>query len=359
MNLFGMLELSGSALGAERQRAEVVASNMANVQTTRTPAGGPYRRQLVVFQSQRAPRFSLALASLHPQTASAVRVAAVVPDQRPPVMRFEPGHPDANAQGYVAYLRIVFDCGLVSAEHLTYREFLQRVPEKTYLASCNLSPVDATAVLQLDLAICYPIIDVMLGGEGKSTEMTRDITEIEEQVLEGIMRIVCRELQTSWQAIKLEFNFEKRQQPLQTQRLMPPEEKNLCLSFEIKMSETSGTLNLAIPAVVSNALLRKISSDFSYQRPRGPLEARLQLQKKLLDCSFAVELSMPHLQVPLQNLTGLAPGDLLSFSRSASAPAVMLVEDVRLCSASPVRVNARRAARVLSLEAPLPTAGEL
>jgi flagellar basal body rod protein FlgC len=59
MNLFGMLELSGSALGAERQRAEVVASNMANVQTTRTPAGGPYRRQLVVFQSQRLPRFSL------------------------------------------------------------------------------------------------------------------------------------------------------------------------------------------------------------------------------------------------------------------------------------------------------------
>ena len=64
MNLFGMLELSGSALGAERQRAEVVASNMANVQTTRTPQGGPYRRQLVVFQSQRVPRFSLALAGI-------------------------------------------------------------------------------------------------------------------------------------------------------------------------------------------------------------------------------------------------------------------------------------------------------
>lgn len=106
MNLFGMLELSGSALGAERQRAEVVASNMANVQTTRTPAGGPYRRQLVVFQSQRVPRFSLALAGLTREHSSAVRVAAVVPDQRPPVMRFEPGHPDANAQGYVAYPQV-------------------------------------------------------------------------------------------------------------------------------------------------------------------------------------------------------------------------------------------------------------
>jgi flagellar motor switch protein FliM len=257
------------------------------------------------------------------------------------------------------YLRIAFDCSLVSAEHLTYREFLQRVPEKTYLASIDLAPVGAVAVLQLDLAIAFPIIDVMLGGEGKNNEITRDTTEIEEQVVEGIVRIMCRELQASWQAITLEFNFGARQHTLQTQRLMPPEEKNLCLSFEIKMSETRGTLNLAVPAVVSNALLRKISADFCYQRPRSPIEARLQIQKKLLDCFFPVELSMPRLQVPLENLTDLAPGHLLLFSRNASAPAVMLVDEVRLCSATPVRVNARRAARVLSLETPIPTAGEL
>jgi len=106
MNLFGMLELSGSALGAERQRAEVVASNMANSQTTRTPAGGPYRRQLVIFQSQRTPRFSLALSGMRREHSSAVRVAAVVADQRPPLMRFDPGHPDANAQGYVAFPQV-------------------------------------------------------------------------------------------------------------------------------------------------------------------------------------------------------------------------------------------------------------
>jgi flagellar motor switch protein FliM len=257
------------------------------------------------------------------------------------------------------YLRIAFDCSLVSAEHLSYREFLQRVPEKTYLASIALAPVGAVAVLQLDLAIVFPIIDVMLGGEGKSTEITRDITEIEEQVLEGVIRIMCRELQTSWQAISLQFNFGARQQILQTQRLMPPDEKNLCLSFEIKMSETRGTLNLAVPAVVSNALLRKIAADFRYERPRGPIEARLQIQKKLLNCLFPVELSMPGLQVPLQNLTDLAPGHLLLFSKDASDPAVIMLGDVRLCSATPVRVGARRAARVLSLDAPLLAAGEV
>jgi flagellar motor switch protein FliM len=213
-------------------------------------------------------------------------------------------------------------------------------------------------MLQLDLAIAFPIIDVMLGGEGKHSEISRDVTEIEEQVLEGIIRIMCRELQTSWQAIALEFKLGSRQQILQNQRRMSPEGKNLCLSFEIKMSETRGTLNLAIPAVVSNALLRRISADFSYQRPRSSIEARRQIQKKLLDCFFPVELSMPDLQVPLRKLTELAPGDVIPFSQDASTPALMMVDDVRLCSATPVRINARRAARVLSLETPLAPAGE-
>jgi flagellar motor switch protein FliM len=251
------------------------------------------------------------------------------------------------------YLRVGFECSLASAEHLTFREFLHCVPEKTYLASVDLLPAGAVAVLQLDITVAFPIIDVMLGGEGKASESSRDITKIEEQVLEGIIRIMCRELQTTWQAIALEFKFDRRQPILQTQRLMPPEEKNLCLSFEIKMADTRGTLNLAIPAVVSNALLRKISADFSYQRPRTSAEARLQLKKKMLNCLFPVELSLPHLQVPVPALSLLAPGKLLAFSVDSSSPALMMVENVRLCSALPVRVDMHRAARVVSLEMPL------
>jgi len=256
------------------------------------------------------------------------------------------------------YLRIAFDCSLVSAEHLTYREFLQRFQEKTYLASCDLAPFGALAVLQLDLGIAFPLIDVMLGGEGKSGDMVRDLTEIEEQVLEGVVRILCRDLQASWHAINLEFNFEGCLQISQAQRLMPPDEKNLCLSFEIKMTDRRGTLNLAVPALVSNALLRKISADLSYQRPHSPAEVRHQLQKRLLDCSFPVELAMPHLKVPVDDLSRLAPGALLTFPRSASAPALLQVEDVPLCSAVPVRVGSRRAARVLALEPQIPPAGE-
>jgi flagellar motor switch protein FliM len=256
------------------------------------------------------------------------------------------------------FLRVGFECSLVSAEHLTFREFLQRVPDKTYLASCDLQPFGAIAMLQFDLGIAFPIIDIMLGGEGQSGDLTRDLTEIEDKILEGIVRIICRDLQTSWQAINLEFTFRGSQKILQAQRLMPPDEKNLCLSFEIRMGESRGTLTLAVPALVSNALLRKISADRSYQRPRTSMEARHQIQKRLLDCVFSVELAMPHLDVSLDELSRLAPGAVVPFQRGAAAPALLEVDEIALCSAMPVRVNSRRAARVVALEPQLPSTGE-
>lgn len=103
MNLFGMLEVSGSALLAERQRAEVVTSNMANLQTTRTREGGPYRRQLVVFRAQHMPQFPRLAADGKLTAARTVRVDQVVGDKTAPIERYEPGHPDADARGFVAY----------------------------------------------------------------------------------------------------------------------------------------------------------------------------------------------------------------------------------------------------------------
>jgi flagellar basal-body rod protein FlgC len=103
MNLFGMLEVSGSALAAERWRAEVVSANMANAETTRTTAGGPYRRQLVVFRARPLPRFPLMLASLHEKPPEGVRIDRIVADPSALPRRYEPGHPDADGAGYVSY----------------------------------------------------------------------------------------------------------------------------------------------------------------------------------------------------------------------------------------------------------------
>ena len=103
MNLFGMLEVSGSAMAAERWRAEVVSANMANSETTRTQQGGAYRRQLVVFRGRPVPHFPLMLARLHAGQEEGVRVDRIISDTSPMPRRYEPGHPDADPGGYVTY----------------------------------------------------------------------------------------------------------------------------------------------------------------------------------------------------------------------------------------------------------------
>ncbi len=91
-----------------------------------------------------------------------------------------------------AYLRLTFDANLVSAEQLNYGEFLQRIPEVTYLVSMTLRPMGVAAAIEIDLPLAFPIIDVLLGGPGRAEAAVREITEIEEQILESVVRIIGR-----------------------------------------------------------------------------------------------------------------------------------------------------------------------
>ncbi|HEV2398275.1 MAG TPA: FliM/FliN family flagellar motor switch protein [Candidatus Sulfotelmatobacter sp.] len=247
-----------------------------------------------------------------------------------------------------AYLRVVFAVTLVSAEHLTFREFMQRIPETTYLASCRLDPTGLNGALQLDLKVAFPIIDLLLGGEGKSMSATREITDIEEQILDSVARIICREVGSAWQALALEVTFEERLEAREAQRLMSPDEKTLSLSFEVTMPDVRGGLTLAIPAAVSNALLRKMAADWSKRRPRAADHHRQTLMRLLLDCPFDLELGAATLTIPINKLVGLHPGHVIAFSRPVTEPASLLIGGTEVFQAFPARRDNSRAARVLS-----------
>lgn len=247
-----------------------------------------------------------------------------------------------------AYLRVAFQTALTSAEHLTYVEFMQRIPELTYLASIRLEPAASTGLLQMDLSAAFPLIDVLLGGDGKGDLPTREVTEIEEQILETVVRIICRELQTAWQVMVLEFQFEQRQQPKQVQHLMPEEEKTLSLSFEITVAESRGTMTLVVPAVVSNALLRKLSLGWVIARPRTRPDVADRLRAALLVCPFELQLSMNSGAIPMQELLDLVPGDLLQLRRRVDEHAVLLADERKLFSAAAVRCGPQRAAQLFT-----------
>ncbi|MGO9271403.1 MAG: flagellar motor switch protein FliM [Terriglobia bacterium] len=245
-----------------------------------------------------------------------------------------------------AYLRVLFEANLVSVEQLPYSEFLQRVAEMSYVAAIDLQPFEASAVLQLDSSLAFPAVELLLGGEGKGETFARDITEIEEQILESVARIICEQLQLVWQPlIDLQMSFYQRQKQAQVQRLMAPNESVLALSFEIRMPEARGTMNLAFPGVVSSALLRKMDEQWLTRKRRVTWEDIDQRRQRLHQCRFPLEVVLPAF-VRGGDLLTLRAGQTLVLQHRIGEPLVLSVAERALFTAYPVRLGGARAATV-------------
>jgi flagellar basal-body rod protein FlgC len=106
VSLFSVLSIGASGMAAQRTRAELLVENLANAETTRTPEGGPYRRKDVVFESTPVASPFASVFDTQIQAAGGVAVADIMTDNSEPERRYQPGHPDADADGYVAFPKV-------------------------------------------------------------------------------------------------------------------------------------------------------------------------------------------------------------------------------------------------------------
>ena len=250
------------------------------------------------------------------------------------------------SQSLGAYLRVVFEAGLKSVEQLSYSEFLKRVPEVTYMVSFQVKPIGAAAAMQLDHSLIFPLVDILLGGTGQCEPMTREITEIEEHIMDGVTRIICRELALAWAPMGTEIELEHRLPTGQMQRFLTAAERTLCLTFDVKLGEALGALNLAFPLSISNTLLRKLSSDWSYAKSRTVSRSGQKLAERMLDCTFPVGLAIPDIKLRIHNLLELAEDDVCNLGIPVRMPAALLIAGREVFEAEPCRQGLHRAAQV-------------
>ncbi len=247
-----------------------------------------------------------------------------------------------------AYLRVGLEVNIVSVEQLRFTEVVSRMSEMTYLCSVHVRPLDSLALLQMDLSLAFPIIDVILGGAGDAEAIpVRALTEIEQQILETVVGILARELQLCWAPVlEVDFTFEQTLPGAQAAVLMPPTERNLAFSFEIKILKSQGMLNITLPSVVSNTLLRKLRAQFAYYKRAGSSAHMSQLRAQMLDAHFPTVLKLLPSPVLVSELTELQVGQVLPLSRPLDQPAVLSVANEEMFRAFPVRCGYFRGAQV-------------
>jgi flagellar motor switch protein FliM len=246
-----------------------------------------------------------------------------------------------------AWLRTECHVHLVSAEQIAYNDFMLRIPELAFIGSVRLEPLRAISVLQLELSPVPSMIDSLLGGAGLPGEV-RELTAIEEAIVVHLVEIICRELSQAWQSVGLSFHFEQRQMQTQIARLLPVTERTLCLSFELRLPQSSGLLNLAFPAVVSNTILRRLTGEWQRQSQHAS-ETTLRVRAQLQQARIGASLQLPPVRLPLASIERIEPGQILQLPVPVSVRPELLVSGRPLFEATPVREGERRAAHLLAV----------
>jgi flagellar motor switch protein FliM len=245
-----------------------------------------------------------------------------------------------------AHLRGVFEVTLVSAEQLPFTEFLQQIEEHSYLASIRTEPLSATALFELDLALAFPIVDLLLGGDGKIAPKS-DLTEIEELILQSVIQIIFEELQGVWEnQVSMKFMLEQRQRQTQVVRLLPSNERMFAISFETQIQGCRGTLTFGFPAAVSGALLRKVSEQSLVRKRQIAPDYVAERQRRVEECSFALEMKLPEIPVSAQQLARLKPGQTLVLQHAIEDPILVTVANQKMFTAYPVRARNVRGALI-------------
>ena len=247
------------------------------------------------------------------------------------------------------HLRQKVEVVLGSVEQLSYGEFLAPMPDSAYSSAFHFRPVAAQGMLQLDLSLAFLVVDLLLGGQGLAEPPNRELTEVEERILEGIGQLTCRELSRLWQPAGFSLEFEPRALGTATLRRMPAQERALAFSLQITMLNAQGALRLAFPMALVNALLRKVSGKPVRLQMRTAISQQENVRQRLLDSPVELLLATPLIPLKLRNLLAMRPGYVLPLRRKIDEGAVLRLGDRDGWRANPVQSPAgMRAAHLLA-----------
>ena len=175
------------------------------------------------------------------------------------------------ASSLSAYLRAYVAVNLVSVEQLSFMEFTQCLPSPTSMIALGMKPFDGNAVLEINPSLVFPILEMLLGGSGKNaTRLTREVTEIEQSILEGLLRIILNDLRTSWHAVTaLDFSIESHETEPQLLQILAPNEAVVAISVEVRIGETAGMMNIGIPSIIVKMLRQKFDQQWSVRKTQA------------------------------------------------------------------------------------------
>lgn len=217
-----------------------------------------------------------------------------------------------------AQLRSLVHVHVASVDQLTYEEFIRSIPTPTTLAVVNMDPLKGNAVLEIDPTITFCMIDRLFGGRGSTTgNKNRDLTDIEQSVMEGIIVRILANMREAWtQVIDLRPRLGQIETNPQFAQIVPPSEMVVLVTLEMKVGEEEGMMNFCIPYLTIEPIISKLSSQFWFSSVRRSSTTQYlgTLKEKLSSVEMDVVAEVGSIDLPIREVLSLRAGDVVRLS---------------------------------------------
>jgi flagellar motor switch protein FliM len=216
-----------------------------------------------------------------------------------------------------AQLRSMVHVHVASVDQLTYEEFLRSSPSPTALAVINMDPLTGSAILEIDPAITFTIIDRLFGGPGEGAKINRELSEIERAVMESIIVRILGNMREAWsQVIDLRPRLGQIETNPQFVQIVPPTEMVVLVTLETKVEEVEGMMNFCIPYLTIEPIISKLSAQYWYSSVRrGATTENLNvLRERLAGIDVPLVAEVGNITLAMKEVMSLQPGNVIRLS---------------------------------------------
>jgi flagellar motor switch protein FliM len=255
------------------------------------------------------------------------------------------------------YLGTSIRLKMLSLEQLSLQDYTSGLAPNTYLLPCALNVMESNFLMEMDIRLIFPIIDLLLGGAGTTaSDEARELTEIDEEIMQSIAALIVKEVDRSWRALNLSLAPGHCIKPAMIPQVFPANEKLVLLMFEMTVGGTIGPFKIVLPTSFVGFLLRHLKAAQSKKISILRHLPNPSLRERILDCDFNLAVDITQMRVLVKDLIDLKPGMILKMKAPVKNPGRLTVEGVDIFEALPVRNGTLKAAQLsCRSQEPVPT----
>ena len=235
---------------------------------------------------------------------------------------------------------------VLGLDQLPMKDHIAAIPAFSYIAAFPLNTASGTMALECDIDLVFPMIDLLLGGNGISAAEPRELSEIEDEIMQDLGLSIARRAAGAWGLPIAPPAANRQIEPAALEAVCAANEKVVVAKFEIEVATFAGAFQLIFPASLAGSLIKQRKA--AQPRKKGTLRIfpTQSLRERILDCDVVVAADLPSMRVSVRDLIALQPGYVLKLRAPVRMPGALTVEGQQIFEAVPVRNGAQKAAQV-------------